>query len=266
MTLRFTLLGCGSSPGVPRIGNDWGNCDPYNPKNRRRRCSLLIEKIGKNGTTTIVVDTGPDFREQCLTAEIDWIDAVFYTHAHADHIHGIDDLRAFVLNRRKKIQIFANNQTLDHLYTAFEYCFTTPVGSSYPPILVANEIEHGDIIQVSGPGGIIEITPFNQNHAKITSFGFRVGGVAYSSDISALPAESRPLLEGLSVWILDALRYKPHPSHFSVDEAIAVIGDVKPGRAVLTHMHNDLDYEMLCTYLPNNIVPGFDGWSVEFTK
>ncbi|MBL4645593.1 MAG: MBL fold metallo-hydrolase, partial [Rhizobiales bacterium] len=237
-----------------------------NPRNRRRRCSLLIEKIGENGTTKIIVDTGPDFREQCLSAEIDWADAVFYTHPHADHTHGIDDLRAFVLNRRQKVQIYADSSTLSHLRKAFDYCFETPEGSSYPPILIANEIVHGQAITIDGAGGNIEITPFNQQHGSILSLGFRVGDVAYSSDISALPAESEQHLEGLSVWIVDALRTKPHPSHYSVNEALEIITVVAPKRAVLTHMHNDLDYDILRMSLPKNIEPAFDGWSAEFSS
>lgn len=263
MSMRFTILGCGSSPGVPRICGDWGACDPQNPKNRRRRCCLLIEKFGEDGVTRIIVDTGPDFREQCLSADIDWADAVLYTHSHADHVHGIDDLRGFVINRRKRVQVYANGATLARLHEGFGYCFETPAGSSYPPILEANEISHGHMISIDGPGGVIEVLPFDQVHGDITSLGFRIGDLAYSSDISALPDISRNMLDGLSYWIVDALRYKPHPSHFSLSEAVQEIERVKPQTAYLTHMHVDLDFETVQQETPNYVHPSFDGMVIQ---
>ncbi|MEP0520686.1 MAG: MBL fold metallo-hydrolase [Hyphomicrobiales bacterium] len=263
MSMRFTILGCGSSPGVPRIGGDWGACDPNNQKNRRRRCSMLVEKFGKDGVTRVVVDTGPDFREQCLSADINWADAVLYTHPHADHVHGIDDLRAFVLNKRQRVQIYANSSTLERLYQGFGYCFETPSGSSYPPILEANEIDHGRMISIEGPGGAIEILPFDQVHGDITSLGFRIGHLAYSSDISALPDQSRQMLKGLSHWIVDALRYRPHPSHFSLEEALEEIERVAPETAYLTHMHVDLDFEAVTLQTPQNVFPAFDGLTIK---
>lgn len=263
MSLRFTILGSGSSPGVPRIGNDWGACDPDNPKNRRRRCSLLVEKRNGADVTRIVIDTGPDFREQCLSANIDWADAVLYSHAHADHVHGIDDLRAFVINRRERVQIYTDRPTLDRLYQGFGYCFRTPAGSSYPPILVAHEIRHGEKFSIDGPGGSIEVLPFNQIHGDIISLGFRIGDLAYSSDISTLPDESAALLDGLSYWIVDALRYRPHPSHFSLSEAVEAVRLINPGTAILTHMHVDLDYQTVDRDTPDNIRPAYDGWFCE---
>jgi len=263
MSLRFTILGSGSSPGVPRIGNEWGACDPDNPKNRRRRCSLLIEKRSDDGVTRIIIDTGPDFREQCLSQQIDWADAILYTHAHADHVHGIDDLRAFVINRRKRVQIYADAVTMERLHEGFGYCFKTPVGSSYPPILVAHDLAHGETLSIDGPGGRIDILPFKQIHGDILSFGFRIGDLAYSSDISALPSESAALLSGLSHWIVDALRYKPHPSHFSLDEALEAIELIGPKQAVLTHMHIDLDYETVLQETPDHVEPAYDGWFYE---
>ncbi|MFK8034109.1 MAG: MBL fold metallo-hydrolase [Hyphomicrobiales bacterium] len=263
MSIRFTILGCGSSPGVPRIGGDWGACDPKNPKNRRKRCCLLVEKNGEHGTTRIVIDTGPDFREQCLSSDLSWADAILYTHSHADHVHGIDDLRAFVINRRKRVQIYANGSTLKRLHEGFGYCFETPAGSSYPPILEANEISHGNLISIDGPGGPIEILPFDQIHGDITSLGFRISTLAYSSDISALPDSSRELLGGLSHWIVDALRYRPHPSHFSLSEAVEEINYVKPETALLTHMHIDLDFETVSEETPDNIHPAYDGMVID---
>ncbi|WP_069306643.1 MBL fold metallo-hydrolase, partial [Methylobrevis pamukkalensis] len=210
---RFTILGCGSSPGVPRIGNDWGACDPNEPKNRRRRASLLIERFADSGARTVVViDTGPDFREQMLMTGIGWADGVVYTHAHADHIHGIDDLRAFVLNRRKRVTVYADEETSRRLRDGFGYCFATPPGSSYPPIVDEVRIKALVPFTIDGPGGPIELTPFRQKHGDIESLGFRVGDVVYSSDVSDLPDESLPLIEGAGLWIVDALRPKPHPS------------------------------------------------------
>lgn len=224
---------------------------------------MLVERFGKDGVTRVVIDTGPDFREQCLSAGINWADAVLYTHSHADHVHGIDDLRAFVLHKRQRVQIYANSSTLERLHQGFGYCFETPSGSSYPPILEANEIDHGRMISIEGPGGAIEILPFDQVHGDITSLGFRIGSVAYSSDISALPDKSRHMLEGLSHWIVDALRYKPHASHFSLSEAVQEIERLKPHTAYLTHMHVDLDFEAVQQETPENIHPAFDGLCID---
>jgi phosphoribosyl 1,2-cyclic phosphate phosphodiesterase len=264
--LTFRILGCGSSPGVPRMGGDWGVCDPTNPRNRRRRASLLITRRDPDtgGMTRVLIDTGPDLREQTLDADIDWVDGVVYTHPHADHIHGIDDLRSFVINRKRIVDIYADEATLARLNQAFGYCFTTPPGSSYPPILRAHGITAGQGLTIEGPGGPISLMPFLQEHGEITSLGFRIGDVAYSPDVSRLDNRATPYLTGLSVWILDALRYKPHPSHFSVDEALAWIEQLKPTRAILTHMHVDLDYATLLQALPAGIEPAYDG--LEFTR
>jgi len=264
--LTFRILGCGSSPGVPRMGGDWGVCDPANPRNRRRRASLLITRhdAATGGMTRVLIDTGPDLREQILDAGVDWVDAVVYTHPHADHIHGIDDLRSFVINRKRVVDIYADTPTLARLKEAFGYCFATPPGSSYPPILKDHKIEAGTELTIEGPGGPISLTPFLQEHGDITSLGVRVGDVAYSPDVSRLYGRATPFLEGLAVWILDALRYKPHPSHFSVAEALEWIDRVRPARAILTHMHVDLDYATLVQTLPAGIEPAYDG--LEFTR
>ncbi len=262
--LRFTILGCGSSPGVPRIGNDWGACDPRNPKNRRRRASLLVERVDATGRSTVVViDTGPDFREQMLSANVAWADGVVYTHPHADHIHGIDDLRAFVLNRRRRVQTYSDAATADRLLATFGYCFQTPPGSNYPPIAVDNRIEAGVAFTIAGEGGPIEFLPYRQQHGDIDSLGFRIGGLAYSSDVSALPDESLPAVLGADVFIVDALRYTPHPSHFSLDEAVACARRVEAKRTILTHMHIDLDYAAVHRSLPADIEPGYDGMVIE---
>ncbi|MBB5751261.1 MBL fold metallo-hydrolase [Prosthecomicrobium pneumaticum] len=263
--LRITILGSGASPGVPRIGNDWGACDPAEPKNRRRRCSILIDRFGpeSDAPTRILVDTGPDLREQMLSAAVTRLDGVLYTHAHADHTHGIDDLRSFWINNRMLVPVYTDDETQARLEEAFGYCFRTPPGGSYPPILARHRIAIGTTLTIDGPGGPLSILPFRQVHGAIDSLGFRIGGFAYSSDISDLPDESRGAVSGLDLWIVDALRYTRHPSHWSVEETLAAIEAFRPGRAVLTHMHGDLDYATLAARLPNGVEPGYDGMIVD---
>jgi phosphoribosyl 1,2-cyclic phosphate phosphodiesterase len=261
--LRFTILGCGSSPGVPRIGGSWGACDPTNPKNRRRRCSLLVQRISDGGTTNVLVDTSPDLREQALSAGIGALDGVLFTHPHADHIHGIDDLRGFVMNMQRRVDVYADSATLARLKEAFGYCFETPVGSEYPPILNGHEISGTEDVTVNGAGGPVTATPIVQMHGRITSLAFRFGGLAYSPDVSGLDDTAVLALQGLDIWIVDALRLTPHPSHFSLDEALGWIERLKPKRGVLTHMHIDLDYATLHRDLPAHVEPGYDGMVME---
>lgn len=263
MTLRFTILGCGPSTGVPRIGNDWGACDPSNPKNRRRRCSLLVERIGVEGRTVVLVDTSPDLREQLLDAGVGALDAVLYTHDHADHTHGIDDLRMVAYAMGRRVDVYSNEHTINTLRQRFDYCFETPPGSSYPPILRAHELLLTRPLEIDGRGGRIEVRPFRQLHGDIESLGFRFGALAYSSDLHGVPDESLPLLQNLDVWIVDALRYRPHPSHFSLEEALEWIARLQPKQAILTHLHIDLDYETLRANLPANVVPAYDGMVIE---
>jgi phosphoribosyl 1,2-cyclic phosphate phosphodiesterase len=263
MTLRFTILGCGSSTGVPRVGGDWGQCNPANPRNRRRRCSLLVERTGFGGQTTVLIDTSPDLREQLLDAGVTALDAVLYTHDHADHTHGIDDLRMLSYAARRKINIYADERTLAILRQRFDYCFETPAGSGYPPIVRAHELLLTRPLALSGAGGEIVFQPFRQLHGDIESLGFRIGGLAYSSDLHDLPEESLRHLEGLDVWIVDALRYVPHPSHFHLDRALSWIERLKPKRAILTHLHIDLDYDALRAVLPGHVVPAHDGMVIE---
>ena len=263
-TLRFTMLGCGSSPGVPRINGDWGNCDPKNPKNRRLRASAMIERISTGGVTRVIIDTGPDFREQMLASKAVDIDAVVYTHPHADHIHGIDDLRGFWLERRRLIDVFADAPTMKRLKQAFGYCFETPAGGSYPPIVRACEIEHDRLFTVTGEGGSLTFEPLPQVHGDIISLGFRVGPVAYCPDVSAFPAGTPERLTGLELLVIDALQYKPHPSHFSLGDALAWIERLKPRHGVLTHMHVPLDYATVMSETPDHVQPGHDGFVREF--
>ena len=248
MSYRATILGCGSSGGVPRIGTMWGACDPTNPKNRRRRCSALIERIGKPRHTTVLIDTSPDLREQLLGVRCEALDGILYTHDHADHTHGIDDLRMVAYAMKKRLDVWVDEPTRASLVERFAYCFEQPPGSSYPPILRTREIDPPTPIRIDGPSGVIEAVPIPQLHGDIGTLGFRVGGLAYSPDISDIPVASLPLLQNLDVWIVDALRFTPHPSHFSVKQALAWIKRLRPKRAILTHMTTDLDYEACLLY------------------
>ncbi|MEM9584185.1 MAG: MBL fold metallo-hydrolase [Pseudomonadota bacterium] len=263
MSTRFTILGCGSSGGVPRLGGHWGDCDPQNPKNRRNRCSLLVEKDGPEGTTTVLIDTSPDLRHQLLAAEVGRLDGVIYTHDHADHVHGIDDLRMIVFNMRERVPVWANEATSKALLHRFGYVFETPPGSGYPPILDLNPIE-GDVT-VDGPGGAVTFTPFEVQHGTIKSLGFRIGDVAYLPDVSDLK-DGRKAMHGLDVLIIDALRRTPHPSHSHLDNTLAWIADLEPKRAVLTNMHIDLDYETLEAETPDHITPAYDGMVIEVAE
>jgi phosphoribosyl 1,2-cyclic phosphate phosphodiesterase len=259
MTLKLTILGCGTSGGVPRIGNIWGACDPANPKNRRRRCSVLVEREGAAGITHVLVDTSPDLRQQLLDAQVEWLDGVLFTHDHADHTHGIDDLRMVSYNGRRRVAVYYDEATGRQLKERFGYCFRMSPNGEYPPILDGREIAPAEPVRVLGPGGVVEALPFRQLHGSGETLGFRFGGIAYSPDVSNFPEETLPLLADLDVWIIDALRYSTHPSHFSVDEALHWIARVKPKRAVLTHMHVDLDYEALARSLPAGVEPAYDG-------
>ena len=259
MSLQVTILGCGTSGGVPRVGDHWGACDPANPKNRRRRCSLLVERHGAGGETGVLVDTSPDLRQQLLDAGTGWIDGVLYTHDHADHVHGIDDLRQVAFNGRRRVDVYFDEATGKLLRSRFAYCFESPAGSDYPPILRGHEIVAGETVKIGGAGGAIEALPFRQIHGSGETLGFRFGGLAYSPDVSDFPEESLKALHDLDVWVIDALRPAPHPSHFSVEQALAWIARVKPKRAVLTHMHVDLDYATLARELPQGVEPAYDG-------
>jgi phosphoribosyl 1,2-cyclic phosphate phosphodiesterase len=263
MTLTLTILGCGSSAGVPRPALGWGRCDPNNPKNRRRRCSLLVERVSNPGTTRVLIDTSPDLREQLIDAKVDHIDAVFLTHEHADQTHGIDDLRSVVLHQRRRIPTYFNLSTAKDIMARFSYCFISPKGSDYPPILDRMAIEANESCKIEGKGGEVTLSAFLLQHGHIPALGYRIGNAAYSPDVSDIPQESWPLLENLDLWILDGLRYAPHPSHFSVDDALSWIERFKPRRAIITNMHSDLDYQVLRHKLPDNVVPAYDGMRLD---
>jgi phosphoribosyl 1,2-cyclic phosphate phosphodiesterase len=259
-TLSFTILGCGSSGGVPRLGGDWGACDPTNPRNTRRRCSLLISRATAAGTTRVLIDTSPDLRMQLLDANVGELDAVVYTHAHADHVHGIDDLRMIVFNMRHRLQVWADGDTTNALLSRFGYAFVQPHGSPYPPICEMNTID-GDVT-ITGAGGAITLTPFNVTHGSTDALGFRVGGVAYLPDVSEIPDAAWPALAGLECWIVDALRRKPHPTHAHLARTLEWIARISPRRAVLTNMHNDLDYATVLAETPAHVEPAYDGLTI----
>ncbi|UTD29157.1 MBL fold metallo-hydrolase [Bradyrhizobium sp. WD16] len=259
MTTTLTILGCGSSAGVPRPALGWGACDPNNPKNRRLRCSLLVEKRSADGVTRIVIDTSPDLREQLIATAVAHIDAVFLTHEHADQTHGIDDLRSVVLHQRARIPVYLNQSTSKDILSRFSYCFVSPPGSDYPPILTSLPIEAGESRTIVGKGGELTLSAFLVQHGNIPALGYRIGNAAYSPDLNDIPPESWPALENLDLWIVDGLRYAPHPSHFSVDDALDWIARFKPRRAVITNLHSDLDYEVLRQQLPEGVVPAYDG-------
>jgi phosphoribosyl 1,2-cyclic phosphate phosphodiesterase len=264
----ITILGCGSSGGVPRVGSGWGACDPLNPRNRRRRCSILVKKTGEAGVTQLVVDTSPDFREQLLDAQITSLDGIIYTHDHADHTHGIDDIRPLVLHNKRRIDAFIDEPTALGMVKRFDYIFRAPPGSSYPPILNERRIESGVSFEISGAGGALDIMPFQLVHGDIDALGLCFTGsrgrMAYTPDVSAIPDAHLDYLQGLDLWIIDALRLKPHPSHFSLDEALSWIERMKPRRAVLTNLHTDLDYGALSASVPTNVEPAYDGMTLEF--
>jgi phosphoribosyl 1,2-cyclic phosphate phosphodiesterase len=268
--LEIRILGCGSSGGVPRLGGAdetgfWGACDPANPKNRRRRCSLLVRRRSADGETRILVDTSPDMREQLLDARIARLDGILITHDHADQLHGMDDLRVITLHNRARLDVWSDATTMTGIMRRFGYCFVQPPGSDYPPILNAHEIpEPFAAFPIAGPGGVVPVHPFGQRHGNIRSLGFRFGPVAYSPDVDALDEAAFAVLAGVECWIVDALRYTPHPSHAHLARTLEWIARVKPRRAILTNMHVDLDYETLVRELPAGVEPGFDGMGLVF--
>ncbi|PCI43888.1 MAG: MBL fold metallo-hydrolase [Alphaproteobacteria bacterium] len=246
--MKVTILGCGTSTGVPKIGGKWGVCDPKNPKNRRRRSSIFIE----DQETKILIDTTPDLREQCLDADITHIDAVLYTHDHADHTHGIDDLRAISHIMKRRLEAYGNAHTMSVLKQRFDYIFTSKEG--YPAILNSHLIEGGEFNI-----GTIPVQPFDLIHGNSITLGFRLNKMAYTTDLNAIPKESEEYLYGLDLWIVDCLRPHPHPTHSHLEQTLAWIEKYKPTRAILTHMTWDLDYASLKQSLPACIEPAFDG-------
>lgn len=264
MTGRITILGCGSSGGVPRLGFGWGRCDPTEAKNRRRRCSILVERSESAGRTSVLVDTSPDLRDQLLGAGTNHLDAILYTHDHADHVHGIDDVRPFAMLQRQRLPVYMDASTAQGIKGRFSYAFETLDGSDYPPILEEFPLDPGQSTIITGKGGSIAFLPFEVQHGPIMALGFRINDVAYTPDVNAIPNRSLDALSGLETWIVDALRIDKHPTHFCLSETLQWIDRLKPKRAILTNLHNDMDYARLCHDLPDHIRPAYDGMVVEF--
>ncbi|MFQ5562926.1 MAG: MBL fold metallo-hydrolase [Parvularculaceae bacterium] len=273
--LRVTVLGCGSSGGVPRPGGPdgagvWGACDPNEPKNRRTRCSILVRRahpergFRPDAATTVLVDTSPDMRAQLLAARCARIDAVLYTHDHADQTNGVDDLRIFALAMGRRIPVYIDAETAGALTRRFDYCFTQKPGSHYRPILERIDMPApGADFAVEGPGGLVPVRSFLQFHGGVNSLGFRFGDVAYSSDVIGLPEKSFEALKGVKVWIVDALQMKPHVTHAHLDLALEWIARLKPERAILTNLHVHMDYQTLVRDLPAGVEPAYDGMTID---
>jgi phosphoribosyl 1,2-cyclic phosphate phosphodiesterase len=259
--LRVTILGCGSSGGVPRLGGLWGNCDPDDWRNHRRRCSILVERIEGAAATRVVIDTAPDLRAQLLDAGVGVLDGVVYTHAHADHVHGIDDLRMVVFNRGARLPVWADEATANALIGRFGYAFVQPEGSLYPPILDLHTFEGA--FQVPGAAGPLLFQPIKVRHGGTEALGFRINDLAYLPDVSEIPEAAWPALAGLDTWILDALRYRPHPTHAHLARSLEWIARAQPRAAVLTNMHNDLDYATVAAETPEHVTPAYDGLVLE---
>jgi phosphoribosyl 1,2-cyclic phosphate phosphodiesterase len=253
--MRVTMLGCGASTGVPAIGPNWGRCDPGDPRNRRRRVSVLVEI----GNLAILIDTSPDLREQLLDAGVARLDAVVVTHAHADHLHGIDDLRSVNRLMGRPIPLYADAKTLAEIACRFGYVFE-PIpepGRYYKPALVPHEIVGR--FEIQG----IPIVPFAQDHGFSTTLGLRIGGFAYSTDVVELDEAAFTVIEGAELWIVDCLRREAHPTHSHLAKTLSWIGRVRPRRAILTHMDQSMDYRELSAELPNGVEPGRDGLVIE---
>ena len=264
--LEVTILGAGSSGGVPRADGEWGVCDPANPKNARSRCSLLVRRLGEDGdpalATTALVDASPELRQQTAAAGVKRLDAVLLTHDHADQVHGLDDVRAFFLRQRAVIPCHMDASTDATMMRRFGYIFEGEGG--YPAICSRAVIPpHGQAWTVAGPSGAIPVVTFDQDHGGVRSVGYRFGGVAYSSDVVNLDEAAFAALEDLDVWIVDALRYRPHPTHAHLERTLSWIEQLKPRRAILTNLHIDLDYETLKAGLPAGVEPAFDGMRFE---
>lgn len=274
-TLRVRILGCGCSTGVPRLGGtdgagEWGACDPHEPRNRRSRCSILVEGKRRGApwaaetTTRVLVDTAPDLRTQLLAARIGRIDGVLYTHDHADQVNGIDDMRTLVRALGRRVPVHMDAATADTLLNRFSYIFRQKPGSIYPPILEAHvDLAPGGSVTIDGPGGPVSAHVLGQNHGPIDSLGFRFGPIAYSNDCVRLPEETFEALAGVDTWIVDALWWRPHKTHANVPTALAWMERVRPRLGVLTNLHHELDYRALDAETPDHVTPAYDGMVLE---
>lgn len=269
--LRAIILGSGSSGGVPRVGGadgggDWGNCDPNEPKNRRTRCSILVQRehpkygFAPDQVTSVLVDTSPDMRAQLLRAKCSRLDGVLFTHDHADQTHGIDDLRVFAIQMQRRIPVYIDDSTAGELLNRFRYCFEQLPGTLYPPILDKIDMPpYGDEFVIDGPSGPLPVRAFLQYHGNVNSLGFRFGDIAYSSDVVEFPDGSFDVLGGVQSWIVDALQYKPHKTHAHLELTLNWLEHVKPKLGILTNLHVSMDYQTLKNNLPPMIEPAYDG-------
>ncbi len=253
MRVKLRILGCGPSAGIPSIGHRWGKCDPHNPKNVRTRCSVLFQVKGKN----ILVDTPPDLRQQLLAAHVSDINAVLFTHTHGDHVHGFNDLGLISRLKKEKIPVYGTEQTIKELQTVFAYAFGGEVGH-YRPFVVPHIIKPEPFEVAEVP-----IVAFEQDHGLGTTLGFRMGDVAYSTDVAEISEEAFEALKGVKVWVVDCLGREPHLTHSYLEKTLSWIERVKPERAILTHMGTELDYETLRRELPKGVEPAYDGLEVE---
>jgi phosphoribosyl 1,2-cyclic phosphate phosphodiesterase len=262
--LKVTVLGSGSSGGVPRVGGadgrgEWGACDPSEPRNRRRRCSILVER----GATQVLVDPSPDLREQLIEVRVSRLDGVLITHDHADQTHGIDDLRMVAQNMMRMVDVYGSQETLRAVRDRFGYCFEGT--GAYPPILQEHTIQRPfREFLIQGGGRPVPVLAFDQDHGTVVSQGFRFGPIAYSADVFDLDDAAFDALRGIECWIVDALRYRPHPTHAHLDKTLGWIARLQPRHAVLTNLHVDLDYQTLCKTLPSHVEPAYDGLVLEF--
>jgi phosphoribosyl 1,2-cyclic phosphate phosphodiesterase len=261
--MRVIVLGCGGSAGVPMIGGadgrgDWGLCDPDEPRNRRTRSSIVIES---EGGERLLIDTGPDLRDQLLTRAVPMIDAILFTHAHADHVCGIDEVRSLNRIADRPLEAYAFPETLDELRERFSFAFLpwSPPGF-YRPVLTASAVRPGEVVRIAG----LELTVFEQVHGRIRTLGFRIGGFAYSTDVVELGREARRVLEGVDTWMVDAFQREPHSSHAHLDLALAWGRELGVRRTILTHMGTDLDWGWLGDRLPDGVEPAFDGMKLDF--
>jgi phosphoribosyl 1,2-cyclic phosphate phosphodiesterase len=256
MNLKFTLLGTGSSMGVPRPDGFFGKCDPKNKKNYRTRCSALISFNKQN----ILIDTSPDLRQQLLSEKITSIDQVLYTHMHADQTHGINDLRVFYLKKRKKIPVYCDKLTSKYLYENFSYCFVKKY--DYPAILKLKSLKKNFII--GDKKNNFKIRSIKVKHGLIDSVAYIINNkIAYISDANEFYLKNLNYFKGLKYLVIDCLRLSKHPSHFNLEDVKRVVNILNPKKTILTNMHSDLDYNKLLKIVPNNILPGYDGLSVK---
>lgn len=254
-----TILGCGGSLGVPVIGNDWGQCDPENPKNRRTRAAVMIECAGYR----VLIDTPPDIRHQLLREGIAGIDALLFTHHHADHTNGLDDLRPVAWRNKKPLDVYAHRQTIDELRLRFPYIFNEMTGNAgdlYKPFMRLHEVARQQMI------GGIPITAFEQDHHTCISMGFRIGGFAYSTDVAHLDEAAFAALDGVDTWVVDCTRREPHPSHSHMERTLSWIERVNPRRAYLTHMNYTMDYDTIEASTPAHVSPAYDGLVLCFSS